>query len=107
MNPSSRIVLSPGAAESIKSLPNDRTLLLAIWRHVEEAASDPEKIKPPAFPFRWPMLNFPAYDSSGQMWAVTILVRQKTEAGGESVLEIITIHAGHFPDGEDPDEFFA
>ena len=101
-----RINLSLEAAKSVRALPKDRALLGAIWRHIEEAADDPKHIKPPAFPYRWPMLNFPAYDSSKQMWAVTVLVEPgKIDADGR-FLNVILIHAAPFLAGLDPDDFF-
>jgi hypothetical protein len=97
------IVLSPKAAESLRELPKDSLILKAIWRRLEEAAEDRSLLLPPAFPHPWPMLNFPAYDLSGQVWGVTVLVRNTPS---DDPLTVVLIKASPLPPDLDPDDFF-
>jgi hypothetical protein len=90
-----RIIVTTKAAASIRALPKDRSLLNAIWRHLEWAADSPlERIEPPAFPHPWPMINFQAFDTAGQRWGVTALVVHEPEA---DTLKVIKIRAGIMP----------
>ncbi len=97
------IIISPKAASAIKSLPQDVTLIQDIWDHIEEGADHPSTLKPPAFPYKWPMLNFASADSSGQLWGVTVLARfdQSTDT-----LYVVTVRASPIPIGLNPDDFF-
>ena len=73
----SQLRLSEFAHERIQLLPRDPVLLMAIWRHLEWAAQDPESRtqSPPPFPHRQDrrFLHFIAADSNRNEWTFSAL----------------------------------
>ena len=60
------------ALESMRSLPKDSSLLKAIWKQLEDVATDPAKhsTTPPPFPHRQDrhLCELIAYDLAGNKW---------------------------------------
>jgi len=43
-----KLTISPTASATLKQLPPDKTLLMAVWRHLQQLADDPNSHSVPA-----------------------------------------------------------
>jgi hypothetical protein len=78
-----RLTFSEFAKEQIADLPRDRTLLMAVWRYLEQAADDPDRYTESApLPHRPDRLlcAFRAYDTAGHQWAFSVLFAPSDDA---------------------------
>jgi hypothetical protein len=97
-----KLTISPTASATLKQLPPDKTLLMAIWRHLQQVADDPDAHTEPApFPYRQDrrLCAFRASDTSGREWAFSALF-----AVSDDEVTLTVIHynadAGDYP-GDD------
>jgi hypothetical protein len=71
-----RLTFSQTAQEQIAELPRDGVLLRAVWRHLEQAADDPDQFTEPApLPHRPDRLlcTFRAADAARNEYAFSVL----------------------------------
>src|SRR5215213_2914198 len=71
-----KLTISPTANATLKELPPDKTLLMAIWRHLQQVADDPASHTEPApFPHRPDrrLCAFRSSDTAGKTWAFSAL----------------------------------
>jgi hypothetical protein len=75
-----RLSFSPSAQLQIRELPRDAVLLKAVWRHLEQAANEPDKYTEPApFPHRGDRLLcvFHAADIARKEYGFSVLFAPK------------------------------
>jgi hypothetical protein len=94
-----RLTFAPAAADALRRLPADRTLLRQVWRQLELIADDVpgRSTTPPPFPHRQDR-RFAAFEvevGDRTRWMVSVTV---TSAG-----EVVTVHTAHAPDHPDGD----
>lgn len=95
-----RLTFAPAAADALRRLPPDQTLLRQIWRYLELIADDVfgRTSTPPPFPHRQDrrFAEFTAEAGDRTEWLVAVTV---TAAG-----EVVTIHTVHAAEAKtDPD----
>ena len=88
------IVFSDFAGESIGELPRDEVLLKALFRHLEDAADDPERYTEPGVypvaPHRR-MLNAKLFNLARKPWHFTIVLAVTDEA-----LEVLVVRYAQY-----------
>jgi len=100
------LTFSDTAKEGIAMLPRDKTLLTAVWRHLEQAADDPDTFTEPApFPFRPDrrLCAFRCYNTAGRQWAFSVILA--VVEGGLHVTVFMSNPSDDYAEFERPTEF--